>query len=242
MSLSMSSPDLTADNVYQELSKRADPEKAAFFPRFFKSGKGQYGEGDRFLGVVVPEQRKVAKAHRNMTFPEISKLLDNEFHELRLTGIFILVEKYERAKTPERKSEICDFYLSKLDRVNNWDLVDSSAHKILGPELRRTGRRELLFELAASGHLWRERVAIISTLHFTKFGEFSELEKLCESFLDHPHDLIHKACGWMLREAGKRDVDFLRSCLQRWSKEMPRTMLRYSIEKLDKSERRKWMA
>lgn len=232
----------SADSVISELAARANPEKASFFPRFFKTGPGEYGEGDRFLGVVVPEQRKVAKAFRGLPLLEVAKLLDHEIHEVRLTGLFILVGQYERAKTDEVKAEVCAFYLSKLDRVNNWDLVDSSAPKILGPELRRIQRSDLLFELAESGHLWRERVAILSTLHFIKFQEFSELEKLCERFLEHPHDLIHKACGWMLREAGKRDLEFLRRCLTLWADRMPRTMLRYAIEKLDKSERQKWMA
>lgn len=233
---------VTAGAVEAALREKANPEKAAFFPRFFKTGPGQYGEGDKFIGVVVPEQRKIARRFRELPLAEVRVLLDSELHECRLTALLILVGKYEKARDAGLRQELCQFYLSVLDRVNNWDLVDSSAHKILGPWLRESGEFSILDELAGSGHLWRERVSVITTMHFLKFEEFDWTLALCERFLDHPHDLMHKACGWMLREAGKKDVSVLRGFLERYVERMPRTMLRYSIEKLDKPERQQWMS
>ncbi len=233
---------VTAGAVEAALREKANPEKAAFFPRFFKTGPGQYGEGDKFIGVVVPDQRKIARRFRELPLAEVRVLLDSELHECRLTALLILVGKYEKARDASLRQELCQFYLSVLDRVNNWDLVDSSAHKILGPWLRESGEFSLLDELAGSGHLWRERVSVITTMHFLKFEEFDWTLALCERFLDHPHDLMHKACGWMLREAGKKDVSVLRGFLERFVERMPRTMLRYSIEKLDKPERQQWMS
>lgn len=233
---------VTSQDVRDALFEKADPEKAAFFPRFFKSGPGEYGEGDQFIGVVVPEQRKVARRFRGLVLAGIQELLDDPHHECRLTGLLILVLQYEKAKELSERRRLCDFYVDSLDRVNNWDLVDSSAHKILGPFLAEIGDDSRLYQLAASGHLWRERVAVIATLHFIRQQKFSQILRLSEQFLTHEHDLMHKACGWMLREAGKRDVEVLRGFLKKFHRQMPRTMLRYSIEKLDKPERKKWMS
>lgn len=236
------SKELTAAAVKAELKEHANPEKAAFFPRFFKTGKGEYGEGDKFLGVVVPDQRRVARRFAKLPLSEVEALLHDDYHECRLTGLLILVRQYEKAKTLEERKSLCDFYVSKLDRVNNWDLVDSSAQKILGPYLWETDQRELLYELADSGHLWSERVSVIATQFFIKNDAFEDTVKLSRKFLSHDHDLMHKACGWMLREAGKKDVSVLREFLAVHHTEMPRTMLRYAIEKLDKEERQRWMA
>lgn len=233
---------MTSTAVEAALREQANPEKAAFFPRFFKTGPGEYGEGDQFIGVVVPEQRKIARRFRELPLAEVRALLLSEWHECRLTALLILVGKYEKAREPELRRELCEFYLSVLDRVNNWDLVDSSAHKILGPWLRESGEFSVLDDLAGSGHLWRERVSVIATMHFLKFDEFEWTLALSERFLDHPHDLMHKACGWVLREAGKKDVAVLRGFLEKFVARMPRTMLRYAIEKLDKAERQEWMS
>lgn len=235
-----SSKALTAAAVKRELKKFINKEKAAFYPSFFKTGKGEYGEGDKFLGVVVPDQRKIANRFKSLPTTEIKKLLNDPYHECRLTALFILVKQFEKADAKERRS-ICDFYVSNLDRVNNWDLVDSSAHKILGPQLSESKDRKLLYRLAKSKHLWRERVSVIATLHLIKERDFGDTLKLCEMFLSHPHDLMHKATGWMLREVGKLDQKVLIGFLNKFHKQMPRTMLRYSLEHFDKKERVKWM-
>jgi len=224
------------------LEKKINPVKAEFYPRFFKTGKGEYGEGDQFLGVVVPEQRKIARSFKTLPLKELKTLLHDPFHECRLTAIYILVLQYQKAKEPDEKARLCRFYLDNLEGVNNWDLVDSSAPKILGPEVHRTGDATVLRELAASGELWKERIAVISTYELIRQGQYEPTEELAEKFLSHPHDLMHKACGWMLREVGKRDLERLRGFLSKHASEMPRTMLRYSLEKLDKEERQRWMS
>ena len=231
---------LTAAAVKRELRQHINEEKAAFFPRFFKSGKGDYGEGDKFLGVVVPDQRRVANAFRDLPMAEITKLLNDPFHECRLTGVLILVSQYERADDSDREP-LVDFYLASLDQVNNWDLVDSSAHKILGDWLIDRPRK-VLSTLADSGHLWRQRVAVIACLTLIKNGEFKEIKRLARLFLTHEHDLMHKAVGWMLREMGKQDEGELIQFLDRYARRMPRTMLRYAIEKLPKDVRSDYMA
>jgi 3-methyladenine DNA glycosylase AlkD len=231
----------TAEQVREALLSQGDPEKAAFFPTFFKTGPGEYGEGDKFIGVTVPDQRKIAKQFRGLELDQIQLLLHDEFHECRLTALFVLTELYQKAKTVEQKTAINEFYLAHLDRVNNWDLVDATAHKILGAELVRTGDTVILGELSKSKHLWRERVSIISTLALIKMKEFGPTLQLCRHFLNHEHDLIHKATGWMLREIGKIKKDTLELFLARHSKKMPRTMLRYAIEKFPKGERELWL-
>ncbi len=227
--------------VQEELESAARADKAAFFPRFFKTGPGQYGEGDQFLGVVVPEQRKIAKRYRELPLVEVARLLASDYHECRLTALLILVEAYERARTLGERAVLCDFYLEHLDRVNNWDLVDSSAPKILGPYLWELQDFSRLYELASSGHLWRERVAVLATFAHIRKGHFRDTLALCEGFLEHPHDLIHKATGWALREVGKKCPDTLRDFLQKWKARMPRTMLRYAIEHFAAEERQRWM-
>ncbi len=233
----------TAQEVRDALKILSDPEKAAASSRFFKVGKGEYAEGDKFIGVAVPSQRKIANEFRDLSLPQIEELLHDPTHEFRLTALLILVEQYQRAKVDSEPAEIVDFYLRNLDYVNNWDLVDTSAHKILGEWLLdRENEQHILDELAESNHLWRERVSIIACLPFIRRYEFDWILRLAEWFLDHEHDLIHKAVGWMLREAGKRDKMFLLSFLETHATAMPRTMLRYAIEKLTPRERQDFLS
>lgn len=212
----------------KDLEQMANPEKAAFFPRFFKSGKGQYGEGDKFLGVTVPHQRVLAKKYKNLPLPDVKKLLDSKIHEHRLTGLLILVGQFEKGEEKLRK-EVYEFYLKNKVRVNNWDLVDSSAHKIVGPYLEDKNR-DILFELAESDSLWDRRIAMIATFHYIRKKEFEDALRIAEILVDDRHDLIHKAVGWMLREIGKRDEGVLIEFLRR-HQDMPRTMWRYATEK-----------
>ena len=228
-----------ATDVIKELSKYADPQKASFFPKFFRTEKGEYGEGDKFVGVTVPHQRKVAKNFINIGLKEIEKLIKSPVHEHRLVALFILVLKYEKGDQ-RQKEVVVGFYIDNLDGVNNWDLVDSSAHKILGPWLLDKDR-SILYEYARSGELWLQRISIISTLCFIKNNDLDDTYKISEILLDHEHDLIHKAVGWMLREAGKIDEIRLVIFLRKHYEKIPRTTLRYSIEKFDKERRKKFL-
>lgn len=216
--------------VKEQLALYGDSDKAEFLPRFFKTGPGDYGEGDRFIGVTVPNQRKVAKRHaKAASLSDISDLLAEPVHEHRLTAIFMLVYKFEKASEQE-KSDIVDMYLSQTANVNNWDLVDSSADKILGVYLLDKDR-SILYQLAESPNLWEQRIAVIATFAFIRKNQFNETLNLAERLLDHKHDLIHKAVGWMLREVGKRDFAVEYDFLSKHYSKMPRTMLRYAIEK-----------
>ncbi len=230
----------TSAKVKAALKEFVDPEKAAFYPRFFKTGKGQYGEGDWFIGVTVPNQRKVVRQFRDLPAKEIEKLLRDRIHEHRLTGLLILVAQFERAKDEESQRRVVEVYMRNLDHVNNWDLVDSTAHKILGAWLAERDR-DVLDELAASGHLWRERISVVACLHFIKQHDFDDILRLAEQFLDHSHDLIHKAVGWMLREAGNRNEQILEGFLSKHYSKMPRTMLRYAIERLKPARRKAYL-
>lgn len=232
----------TPDLIRKELNGYMNPEKAAFLPNFFQTYPGGYGEGDRFIGVVVPDQRKVArKYYRAISLTELEQLIQSEVHEHRLTAVFILVLKYEKASPGSEKKALVDFYLSNLSFINNWDLVDSSAYKILGDYLYEKDR-SLLYRLASSGDLWRQRIAIIATLHFIKHNDYDDTLKIADRFLDHGHDLIHKAVGWMLREVGNRDFAVEYKFLQTRYQKMPRTMLRYAIEKFEPGLRKKFLA
>lgn len=242
---------MSSRKVLAELKSKVRPDKAAFLPGFFKAFPGGYGEGDEFLGVVVPDQRKVALKYRTLPLPDIDALLQSRWHECRLTALFILVHQFTVAQKPktrdvDRQKVILDFYLGHLDRVNNWDLVDASAHKILGQWLvdrpvNRSADRKILSSLARSKNMWEQRVSVIATLPLIRAGQFDEILRLSEKFLSHPHDLMHKATGWMLREVGKRDLAVLRAFLQEHVAAMPRTMLRYAIEKMRDAERKKWL-
>lgn len=225
--------------LISDLRSCADKEKAAFLPRFFKTGPGEYGEGDKFFGVSVPDQRKIAKKYSDMPLDFVETLLSSEYHECRLTGLLILVQKFERGNT-QLKGDITRFYLEHVDRVNNWDLVDLSAAKILGMYL--VGRDvSILYELAESGDLWKQRIAVVATFSFIRMGEFEHTLRIAEILLDHPHDLIHKAVGWMLREVGKQDSAAEEGFLKQHCRTMPRTMLRYAIERFDEKKRKMYL-
>ena len=228
------------EQVKSALREAADSVQAVELARFFKTGKGGYGEGDVFWGIKVPVQRAIARKHTDAALPDIGRLLNEPVHECRLTALLILVEKYSKSDCISRK-EIFDFYLSKTGRINNWDLVDLSAPKIVGHYLLDKDR-SILHTLAASSSLWEQRIAVVSTYSFIRNSDYADTIKICESLLGHTHDLIHKATGWMLREAGKRDEKVLIEFLDKHHKSMPRTMLRYSIEKLDESLKKKYMA
>ena len=226
------------NKLIQDLNKLKSKEKAKILAGFFKTGKGEYGEGDVFLGITVPEQRKVAKKYLDLKLTDIQKLLNSKIHEHRLVALMILVEQYE--KDIRDKKLIVDFYLKNTKKINNWDLVDSSAHYILGDYLFDK-EKDILYNLLKSDNLWERRIAVISTFSFLRQGRYAETLEFSEKLLNDREDLIHKACGWMLRELGKRDIKVLRKFLDKFTGKMPRTMLRYSIEKFSKPEREKYL-
>jgi len=228
-----------ASEIQQELEAYIDPVKREYLPRFFKTGKGQYGEGDKFLGVVVPNTRQVAKRHKGEPFGVMADLLQSEWHECRLCALLMLVERFRKSDNKEKKT-IYDFYLSQTARINNWDLVDLSAPGIVGEYLKDKPREDL-YRLADSSLLWDQRIAVVSTYTLIKNGDFIDILALSERLLRHKHDLMQKAVGWMLREMGKRDKDLLVQFLEKHCRTMPRTMLRYAIEKFPEEERREFM-
>ena len=223
----------------KELKEKSSEEKSKVYARFFKTGKGEYGEDDVFLGLTVPEQRKIAKKYLDLDLEDVKEMLHSKYHEHRLTGLFILVYKYEKADKKE-KEKIKNFYLENKHRSNNWDLIDCIADKILGKHLIDKNK-EILYELAKSENLWDRRIAIISTFEFIKNGKFNPTIKISEILLNDKHDLIHKAVGWMLREVGKRNEKILDDFLKKHCKKMPRTMLRYAIEKFSKEKRKEYL-
>lgn len=225
----------------------ADPEKAAFFPKFFKAGPGQYGEGDRFLGVTVPAVRQTARELGDLALPELEKLLASPYNEARLLGLILLEIRYDRRTTSTAERErLHRFYLKHRARVNNWNLVDSSAPTLVGTHLcgakPGTDGRELVYRLARSRSLWDRRIAIVATLDWIRRDQLKDTLSLCELLLDDDQDLMHKACGWMLREVGKRDELTLTDWLDRHAPRMPRTMLRYAIERLSTQQKRDYLA
>ena len=222
--------------IIRSLIAASDEEKKIVLPRFFKTGKGEYGEGDKFLGVTVPETRKVAKAHKEASYELIEALLESEWHECRLCALLILIEKYKKEPEPA-----VQFYLTHLKGVNNWDLVDLSAPYILGDHLVRNPDHGVLYTLAKSPVMWEQRVSVVSTLMLIRQGRFSDTMKLAEIFLETKHDLMQKAVGWMLREVGKRDKELLASFLSTHKATMQRTTLRYAIEKFTAGERQELM-
>ena len=222
--------------IIKELRGLSDDEKKTVLPRFFKTGKGEYGEGDKFLGVIVPNTRKVAKNHKDSPYIVIEMLLESEWHECRLCALLMLIEKYR--KEPD---EAVHFYLTHTKGINNWDLVDLSAPYILGDYLKDKTDRNVLFDLAGSSVMWERRIAVVSTLMFIRHGQFDDTIRLAESLIDSKHDLMQKSIGWMLREVGKRDKGLLVQFIEKHKHEMPRTMLRYAIEKFPEPERREFM-
>jgi 3-methyladenine DNA glycosylase AlkD len=224
----------------KEYKKLANPAAAKVLQGFFKTGPGQYGEGDIFLGIKVPAQREAIKKYYDFNFVDLQELLDSKIHEYRLSAIFILVKKFETAGGLERK-KIYDFYLKNSKNINNWDLVDMSAPNIVGTYLLAKNRK-ILYTLVKSKNIWERRVAVLATFTFLRQKDFADILKIAKLLLKDEHDLIHKAVGWMLRETGKRDEKVLKEFLDRYRQEMPRTMLRYAIEKLSEAERKKYLA
>lgn len=225
--------------MIEQMLAKADPSQVEGLSRFFKTGPGQYGEGDRFLGIKVPVTRRVVKECWKQTgFDELEECLASEYHEIRLAGLLALVEIYSHARKDMSLRRRCiDFYLSHTDRINNWDLVDLSCYNLLGDWLLDKDR-SLLYRLASDGKsIWEQRIGMVSTMAFIRQGQLDDTFAIADILLNHPHDLIHKAVGWLLREAGKRDMDALRVFLDHRAASMPRTMLRYAIEKFPERER-----
>jgi len=228
--------------IIADLNRLADKNKAKILAGFFKTGKGEYGEGDRFIGVNVPNQRKIAKQYcKQIKYSDLIKLLSSPVHEHRLTGVLILIEKYQKAESQE-KDIVYKLYLdqAKKKKINNWDLIDLSAPKLVGNYLFDKDR-QILYNMAKSENVWERRIAILSTFYFIGQGQFRDTIKISKILLHDTHDLIHKAVGWMLREAGKRNISELVRFLDRYSDQMPRTMLRYALEKFDKEYRDKYL-
>ncbi|MBK7962575.1 MAG: DNA alkylation repair protein [Bdellovibrionales bacterium] len=228
-------PPQTALHAQKVLRAHGNAKKIKILQRFFKTQKGEYGEGDQFLGVMVPETRRVALTFKNLPLPEVKKLLYSVAHEDRLLALVVLVNQY-KIGTQREQNEIFNFYLRHKRQVNNWDLVDVSSHHIVGAHLIDKPR-EPLYKLAHSKSLWDSRIAIVSTYFFIRQNDFKDTLNISKILLRHPEDLIHKAVGWMLREVGKRDTAILCQYLNKHGPQMPRTMLRYAIERLSQEKR-----
>lgn len=220
-----------------DLREYADPERAQRAARYFRVVPGGYGEGDRFIGVSVPVTRRIARARRGLSETSLREALRSPWHEVRLAALFVLVHRFERAADEDRRM-IADLYFEERHGINNWDLVDSSAPQIVGGRIL-DGDEEVL-DRYDTGTLWDTRIAVLATFACIRRDWFDPTITLCERYRDYPHDLIHKACGWMLREVGTRDIDRLRAFLDLHARRMPRTMLRYAIEKMESEERRRW--
>ena len=248
---------MSAKEIIAYMESLRNDEQRRILMGFFKTGPGEYGEGDEFLGLKVPQTREVVKAvAKDITLDEIPTLLMSKWHEVRLCGLLILVAKFEKLATKRLENdekairgrdEILTMYLKYAEQANNWDLVDLSAPKILGasllsPKKGEDWKRRVLDKLAASDCLWKQRMSIVCTWKTSQMGDPSWCLRYAEIHLHHPHDLMHKAVGWMLREMGKRcSMDLLRDFLRQHAHEMPRTMLRYAIEKMSEQERKEWM-
>lgn len=230
-------------DVQMALRSHVNPDKAAFFPKFFKTGPGQYGEGDKFLGITVPNTRAAIKPYRNLSLDEIEKLLTSEWHEDRLAALLILVWQFAHTDVAGQKT-IYDFYLAHTAHINNWDLVDTSAEYIVGPYLaNKPDKMQVLTRLSRSASLWERRIAMLATHHYIRQGVADEALTIIDILLHDQHDLIHKATGWMLREIGKRvDRAVLIAYLDQHAHHMPRTTLRYAIEHLSPEQRAHYMA
>ena len=225
------------NTLLQEITARADASQVEGLSRFFKTGPGQYGEGDKFLGIKVPVTREVVKAcWRETSLQDLEECIASAYHEVRLAALLALVEIFKHNKA--KQSDCVDFYLAHTDRINNWDLVDLSCYPLLGVWLLDKDR-QLLYDLARDGKtIWEQRIGIVSTMTFIRHGQLQDTFDIADILLHHPHDLIHKAVGWLLREAGKRDKEALVAYLEPRYQTMPRTMLRYAIEKFPEAERR----
>lgn len=233
---------MTSEHIQKELLDKSDAQIAQKMQRFFKSGKGEYGEGDIFIGLTSPQLRLIAKKYSDINLIEVKPLLASPIHEERLCAVMLMAYKYEKNKRhPEVQKEVYDFYMNNLDGVNNWDLVDLSSYKIAGAYLLDKDKTPL-YELADSGNLWLERIAVISTLTFIKKNDdYRTTFDLARKLMHHKHDLMHKAIGWMLREIGKRNQAIEEAFLLEHYQDMPRTMLRYAIEKFDENKRQDYL-
>src|ERR1017187_9220312 len=226
---------MSLTEIKKEIKKNANPQKAELLQRFFKTGPGQYGEGDIFLGIMVPVQRSIAKKYKALPLKDLKELLFSDKHEERLIALLILVEQFKKGDE-QLKEDIFTFYHIHTKRINNWDLVDLTAHIISGSYLMDKDKI-ILYKLAESKNIWDRRIAVISTFYFIKNNVFNDALGIAEKLLNDPHDLIQKAVGWMLREIGNRDMNTEEGFLEKNYKKMPRTMLRYAIEKFPENKR-----
>lgn len=226
----------------KQLYALKNAQRALICKRFFKTGKGEYGEGDKFLGITVPELRTLARQFVDLDLRDIDRLLRGLFHEERFMALTLLVLKYKKAATEQEKKKLYNFYLKHTQFINNWDLVDTSAEHVVGAYLDNRDKK-ILEKLARSKNVWERRMAILSTFHFIKQKSYQETFKIAEVLLNDSHDLIHKAVGWMLREVGKYCGEKVEEeFLKKYARVMPRTMLRYALERFEKSSRARYMA
>jgi len=229
------------EQLKKDLQEKANSERAELSQRFFKTGKGEYGEGDIFIGLTMPDLRSVSGKYTNLNLVKIQELLNSKIHEHRMSALVILVNKYKKADERE-KENIFGFYLKNAKKINNWDLVDISCPNIVGEFLyRNKDHRKVLYELARSENLWERRISMVSMLYFVKYEDFGDPLALAEILLNDKHDLMHKAVGWVLREIGKKDVEVLKKFLKYHYKNIPRTTFRYSIERFPEEERKKYL-
>ena len=231
------------NQILEALQFLSSPEKKEFLPYFFKTGKGEYAEGDKFIGVVVPDSRKLVKEYwQKAELSDVQEILKSEFHEMRLVALLILVTKFEKTKDEKEKKMLVDFYLKNTKYINNWDLVDLSCYKLLGRYCFENQKDDILRELSNSDNMWEKRIAIVATMHHIKKGKSFDLtQELVLNNLNHPHDLMHKANGWLLREIGNKGEEVLLDFLKIYYQNMPRTTLRYAIEKLDEDLRQDFL-
>lgn len=233
---------MMVEEIKEALKALSVGERATFYPSFLKTGKGHYVEGDEFIGLSVPDQRKIAKEYfQKISLEELQELLSSKIHEYRLSALLMLVLKFEKTKDPEEPGKIAAFYLQNKKFINNWDLVDTSCYKILGRYCYENDDDSILKSLAEEDHLWSRRIAIVATMFHIKKGQFNLTKELVLKNLNHEHDLMHKANGWLLREMGKKDETELLNFLNLHYKKMPRTSLRYAIEKLDENQRQDYL-
>ena len=231
------------NQILEALQFLSSPEKKEFLPYFFKTGKGEYAEGDQFIGVVVPDSRKIVKEYwQKAELSDVQEILKSEFHEMRLVALLILVNKFEKSKDKNEQKKLVDFYLKNTKYINNWDLVDLSCYKLLGRYCFENQKDNILRKLSNSDNMWEKRIAIVATMQHIKKGKSFDLtQELVLNNLNHPHDLMHKANGWLLREIGNKDEEVLLDFLKIYYQNMPRTTLRYAIEKLDEDLRQDFL-
>jgi len=236
------------NQLKKDLQKLSDKNRAIQCQRFFKTGKGEYGDGDKFIGISCGDMRKIARQYVSMSLVDLQKLINSQIHEHRQVALFILVNKYKKIKNTDvsktaqqDRKKIVNFYLKNTKKINNWDLVDCSAHYIIGAYLLDKPDRKILYKLAKSKNLWEKRIAVISTFAFIRDGQFDDFLRISLTLLRDDHDLIHKAVGWMLREVGNRDQTIEEEFLKKYYKQMPRTMLRYAIEKFTEDKRQRYL-